>query len=122
MLKILKDVHQCGVLHRDLKPHNICFKLKKESQIQSVHLIDYGLSKVFRESSNGGEHIEFKKSNFMVGSIRYCSLNSHRGYELSRRDDLESLGYNIIYLLKGTLPWQNNGIDEDSIELVRKST
>jgi len=69
-----------------------------------AYLFDYGLAKKFLSSSK--THIPFNDNKKMVGTLRYASINSQLGYELSRRDDLESLGYCIIYMLKGKLPWQ----------------
>jgi serine/threonine protein kinase len=69
-----------------------------------VYLFDYGLAKKFITTSKN--HIPFNGNKRMVGTLRYASINSQLGCELSRRDDLESLGYCIIYMLKGRLPWQ----------------
>ena len=69
-----------------------------------VYLIDYGLSKKYRDNKTQ-QHILYKESKKLIGTARYSSINSHLCIEQSRRDDLESLGYLLVYLLKGGLPW-----------------
>ena len=66
------------------------------------YLIDFGLCKKYKDSQ--GNHIKLKDGKGLVGTARYVSINAHKGMEQSRRDDLESLGYVFVYLLKGTLP------------------
>jgi serine/threonine protein kinase len=93
----IEHVHDTGYIHRDLKPENFVIGHTDPNQI---YLIDYGLSK------KNYELFHYRKNRKLVGTARYASINSHRGLELSRRDDLESLGYIMIYFLKGSLPWQ----------------
>ena len=69
-----------------------------------LYLIDYGLSKRYIDSKTG-EHVIYKNNHKLNGTARYASIHALEGYELSRRDDLESLCYVLIYLLKGSLPW-----------------
>lgn len=90
-------------IHRDLKPENFCVGLGAKADV--IYLIDFGLSQKFVDSKMN--HIANKEDVGMVGTARYVSVRSHLGCEQSRRDDLESLGYVLIYLLKGSLPWSN---------------
>lgn len=103
VLSRLEYLHNLGYLHRDLKPENFLIGLGNNSKI--VYLIDFGLAKKYKDSRTG-QHIEYQEYNSLTGTARYASVNSHRGIENSRRDDLLSLGYVMVYLLKGTLPWQ----------------
>jgi serine/threonine protein kinase len=99
MIDILKSIHEKGLLHRDIKPDNFLFDISSNNII----LIDFGLCKKFIKDD--GSHIEMKSTFNIIGSINYCSVNSHHLFELSRRDDLESLGNALIYINMGILPW-----------------
>ena len=69
-----------------------------------LYLIDFGLSKKYIDPKTG-EHVKFKNNHRLNGTARFASVHALEGYELSRRDDLESLCYVLVYLLKGNLPW-----------------
>lgn len=104
MISRLGFVHSRFIIHRDIKPDN--FAMGSGENSKYVYIIDFGLAKKFMSCSKK-EHIKFKENKLLTGTARYASVNTHRGYEQSRRDDLESLGYVFVYLLKGVLPWQN---------------
>jgi serine/threonine protein kinase len=100
MLKIIKEIHNNSIIHRDLKPDN--FLIDKDN---SIYICDFGLSKLFRDSKTH-EHILYKENKTLTGTPRYVSINNHLGVQQSRRDDLESLMYVLIYFYNGKLPWQ----------------
>ena len=103
MITTLEYIHNKNVLHRDIKPENFLMGLEEKSKY--VYLIDFGLSKTFNMNSikNSTPNKENKR---FIGTPRYASINALRGVEQCQKDDLESLGYVLIYLLKGFLPWQ----------------
>jgi len=103
MLARVEYVHSKNFLHRDIKPENFLMGLgKKEKQL---HIIDFGLAKKYRDPKHN-VHIPYKENKSLTGTARYASLNTHLGYEQSRRDDLETIGYVMIYFNRGSLPWQ----------------
>ena len=95
-------VHSKNIVHRDLKPDNF---LIGNNDPNIIYLTDFGLSKKYK-SSKTGKHIKFSFTGKLVGTVRFASINALRGGEQSRKDDLESIGYMIIYLMRGKLPWQ----------------
>ena len=98
----LKIIHNKGIIHRDLKPENLL--VPKNIRNALIYLIDYGLSKKYIDSKND-MHIPFKNDRSITGTIRYVSVNTHKGFEQSRRDDIESACYIAIYFLNGELNW-----------------
>ncbi|CAL8129630.1 unnamed protein product [Orchesella dallaii] len=110
MLECLQFVHNLGYIHRDIKPEN--FVMGEGPNRNRVFIIDFGFSTTYR----GGQirHIKCTNSEQSVGTPLYASLQNHRGCTLSRRDDLEALGYVLIYFLRGSLPWQGVNIKGNS--------
>jgi casein kinase 1 epsilon len=103
MINRVEYMHQKGFLHRDIKPDNFLMGLGRKAN--QVYIIDYGLAKKFRDLQTH-KHIPYRENKNLTGTARYASVNTHLGVEQSRRDDLESLGYVLMYFLRGSLPWQ----------------
>ena len=103
IIERIQWVHSQKIIHRDIKPDNFLIGLNDPN---IIYLIDFGLSKKYR-SSTTGNHIKYTKIKNFIGSLRYASYNALKLREQSRRDDLESIGYMLIYLIKGRLPWDN---------------
>ena len=109
MIQRIEFMHSKCFIHRDIKPDN--FLMGVDEQRNVLYLIDLGLAKKFKESesrgsSRSGQHIDYSEGKSLVGTARYTSLNADLGRELSRRDDMASLGYLLVYLNRGSLPWQ----------------
>ena len=117
MLNRIEYMHKRHYLHRDIKPENFC--IGNEENTNTLYLIDYGLAKRFKDNKTN-QHIPYREKRFFVGTPRYASINDHLGLELSRRDDLISIGYNLIYLVKGGLPWQGMKGKDKANKLAQK--
>lgn len=106
MLEVVAYIHSKDLLHRDLKLQN--FALGRSSEKRStVYCIDFGLAKRYMTSEQPPQHIPWRQGGNFCGTARYASIGALLGDEQSRRDDLEALGYLIVYLYEGTLPWVN---------------
>jgi serine/threonine protein kinase len=102
MLNRIEFLHSRHFLHRDIKPENFLTGFGKKKQ--EIFLIDFGLAKRFRDAKTG-EHIAYSDGKSLTGTAIYASIYTHLGIEQCRRDDLESLGYVLMYFLRGDLPW-----------------
>ena len=103
MINILQFIHEKHIIHRDIKPDNFVMGLNENNA--HLFIIDFGLSKKFRSSKTLIQYPLIKKKK-LIGTARYASIHALEELEQSRRDDLESVGYVLIYFLKGSLPWQ----------------
>ena len=118
IVKRLRSMHKNGLLHRDLKPNNFTWGnysknyfsmnhcTNQDYDTKLIYLIDFGLSEYYIDPKTGA-YIKNEKGTKFIGTLRYSSVNSHKGIRQCRKDDLESLMYILIYFYKGKLPWQD---------------
>jgi serine/threonine protein kinase len=112
MLEIIKFIHDKGLIHRDIKPDNFLFGLNADgtTNTEKVYLIDFGFCKTYKTTD--GEHIDKTSLTNIIGTPNYISLNVHNLDQPSRRDDVESIIYILIYMLLGSLEWESYSIDK----------
>lgn len=103
MISRIEYVHNKNFIHRDIKPDNFLMGIGRHCN--KLFLIDFGLAKKFRDSRTR-QHIPYREDKNLTGTARYASINAHLGIEQSRRDDMESLGYVLMYFNRTSLPWQ----------------
>jgi casein kinase 1 alpha len=103
MIGRIEYVHNKNFIHRDIKPDNFLMGIGRHCN--KLFLIDFGLAKKYRDNRTR-QHIPYREDKNLTGTARYASINAHLGIEQSRRDDMESLGYVLMYFNRGSLPWQ----------------
>ncbi|KPJ03602.1 Casein kinase I isoform alpha [Papilio xuthus] len=103
MLGRVEFIHCKCFIHRDIKPDNFLMGIGRHCN--KLYMIDFGLAKKFRDLRTRA-HISYREDKNLTGTARYASINAHLGIEQSRRDDMESLGYVLMYFNRGSLPWQ----------------
>ncbi|WOH08694.1 hypothetical protein DCAR_0728139 [Daucus carota subsp. sativus] len=119
-LSILDKMHAKGYVHGDVKPENFLLGQPSTAQEKKLFLVDLGLATKWRESSNQ-RHVEYdQRPDMFRGTVRYASVHAHLGRTASRRDDLESLAYTLIFLHRGRLPWQGYMGDNKSFLVCKK--
>jgi serine/threonine protein kinase len=107
LIYILRDVHAKHIIHRDIKPSNVCI------DNNTVFLIDFGISKIYKI---GRVHNSESKINGLVGSVNFSSLNIINCIEPSRRDDIESTIYVLLYMLLSNTSYN----DYNNLEISQK--
>jgi len=110
MIRLLKFIHASQLIHRDVKPDNFLFG--NGEQQDQLYIIDFGFCKKYKSNS-----VPSKTSN-IIGTPKFASISAHELNELSRQDDLESVGYILIYLFMGELAWDNI-VDNNIIKMMK---
>ncbi|CAL9168252.1 unnamed protein product [Musa hybrid cultivar] len=119
-IAILEKLHSKGFVHGDVKPENFLLGQPRSADEKKLFLIDLGLASRWKEASSG-QHVEYdQRPDIFRGTIRYASVHAHLGRTGSRRDDLESLAYTLIFIIRGRLPWQGYQGDNKSFLVCKK--
>mmetsp|Transcript_98300 Transcript_98300/g.278369 ORF Transcript_98300/g.278369 Transcript_98300/m.278369 type:complete len:458 (+) Transcript_98300:51-1424(+) len=113
----IEFLHSRDYIHGDIKPGN--FLIGSGDRANRIFMVDFGLSRRFRDAETR-QHIPYRDDRSLSGTARFASINTHRGVEQSRRDDITAIGYMLLYFLKGKLPWQDLSRDPVKEQQKRK--
>lgn len=119
-LSIIEKLHAKGYVHGDVKPENFLLGQPNTHQDKRLFLVDLGLATRWKDTVCQ-THVEYdQRPDVFRGTVRYASVHAHLGRTASRRDDLESLAYTLLFLLRGRLPWQGYQGDNKGFLVCRK--
>ena len=103
LVEKLQAIHERGYLYNDLKPDNIVVGDFDGQKLGEIRLIDFGISKKYLDEH--GNHIQKSNESIFRGNMIFSSINAFNFETLSRRDDLISLCYLLVFILDGDLPF-----------------
>lgn len=103
LLKILQKVHSIGMVYNDLKLENILVNKDQDASntLSDISLVNFGFCTDYLDSD--GEHIPYEQTKECIGNIATSSINAMNFMAVSRRDDLISLTYLLLYMAQGKL-------------------